>query len=53
LKPNTHTNIARIIVNGLIVAKLAKKALEFEAKILDSNAINKNTSTFTLVMTKP
>jgi hypothetical protein len=36
LKPYTHTNIARIIVNGLIVGKLEKISKEFKANITDS-----------------
>ena len=42
-----HSNIARLVVNGLVVAKLEKTVPQFEAKIVERHAVNKFTNTIT------
>lgn len=48
-KPNNfkHPNLARIIVNSLITAKLEKSAPTFHAQIVKRTKINSNTQTIT------
>ena len=46
-RQNTHSNMARVIVNGLIIAKLHKNAETFLATIKDKNEINPQTKTIT------
>lgn len=46
-KPNTHSSVARRIVNGLIVARLGKKADTFSASIIEKSDVNALTSTYT------
>jgi hypothetical protein len=44
---NTHSSIARRIVNGLIVARLGKKVNTFSASIIEKTEVNKSTATYT------
>ena len=48
MKPLTHSNIARGIVNGIAVARLNEKSMTFSANIADSDEVNKTTSSFVL-----
>lgn len=48
MRPHTHSNLARRIVNTLIIGRLADKAKTFAAKIVDKQAVNSTTSTFVL-----
>jgi len=48
MKPYTHSNVARAIVNGMIIAKLNSPSETFEGQIVASHDINKNTKVFTL-----
>lgn len=48
MKPHTHTNVARAIVNSLIVGKLTESANTFTAVITSSEEVNKATKVFTL-----
>lgn len=38
--PHTHSNIARAMINSLIVARLRDKAIAYNAKIADADKIN-------------
>lgn len=48
LQPHQHTNIARCIVNSLVVGRLEDKAKEFSARISSSSEVNAVTTCFTL-----
>ena len=48
MRPHTHTNIARQIVNSLIIGKLEDKAKVFSVKIVDVSDVTSACSTFTL-----
>jgi Cytochrome b5-like Heme/Steroid binding domain len=47
MKPHTHSNVARAIVNGMIIGKLKTASETFEGRIVASHEINKNTRVFT------
>lgn len=42
---HAHTNVARHIVNSLIIARLTRKAPEFRAKIAQKQIVNSSTMT--------
>ena len=46
--PFAHSNVARVIVNGLIVARIDAKASTFNAKIKATHNINSTTTAFTM-----
>lgn len=46
MKPRTHSNIARHIVNTLAIAKLEQEAPAFLAKVESKQAINSTTAVF-------
>ena len=46
--PVLHSNIARKIVNKLIVARLNDRAHTFSATIIETSQVNKSTSTFVM-----
>lgn len=48
MKPHTHSNVGRAIVNSLIVAKIHASAKTFKANITVSEELNKTTKVFTL-----
>jgi hypothetical protein len=48
MKPTNHSNIARSIVNGLIIGKLSKASHTFEGQINQSYAVNSNTKVLTM-----
>jgi len=48
LKPHTHSNIARCIVNSLAIARLEEKAKTFTCRIAAQHEINNTTTCFTL-----
>lgn len=48
MKPHTHTNIARCIVNRLIIGRLEERAKTFQARIAEKSEVNDNTFCFTL-----
>jgi cytochrome b involved in lipid metabolism len=48
MKPTNHSNIARSIVNGLIIGKINKDSHTFEGQITHSYAINSNTKVLTM-----
>lgn len=45
-KPYTHSNIAKIIVNGIIVARLNSHSKIIKARIEDKETVNTTTSNF-------
>jgi Cytochrome b5-like Heme/Steroid binding domain len=47
LAPHTHSNVARAIVNGMIIGKLTTASETFEGRIVSTHDINKNTKVFT------
>ena len=47
IKPHTHSNSARYIVNSLAIARLEEKAKSFAARIVSSSEVGKNTNCFT------
>lgn len=47
MKPQTHSNSARHIVNSLVIARLEEKAKTFAARIEASTEVGKNTNCFT------
>lgn len=48
LKPHTHSNMARCIVNSLVIARLEERAKTFAARIVASSEVGRNTNCFTL-----
>jgi hypothetical protein len=46
--PHIHSNIARCIVNSLVIARLEEKAKTFAARIVKSVEVGHNTNCFTL-----
>eukprot|EP00347_Sterkiella_histriomuscorum_P024123 403332230 len=46
LKPHTHSNMARHILNSLVIARLEEKAKSFAARIVSSSEVGKNTNCF-------
>ena len=48
MKPHKHSNVARAIVNRMIIAKLNSPAETFEARVVSTQDLNKNTKVFTL-----
>ncbi|CDW78413.1 cytochrome b5-like heme steroid binding domain containing protein [Stylonychia lemnae] len=46
--PHSHSNMARCIVNTLVIARLEEKAKTFAARIVTSTEVGRNTNTFTL-----
>lgn len=48
MKPWTHTNVARKIVNGLIVASLSTKTRTVSASIESTQAVNSGTAVFVM-----
>lgn len=47
MKPYTHSNVARSIVNSLIIGKLRKPAEIYDAKIVKATKVNSTTKVFT------
>lgn len=50
MSPYTHSNVARAIVNSMIVGKLNEASETFEGHISHSYNINKNCKVFTFVV---
>ncbi len=48
MKPTTHSNVARAIVNGLIIGKLTETSQTFEGKIIHCHEINQSTKVIAL-----
>jgi hypothetical protein len=48
MKPTNHSNIARSIINGLIIGKLCKASHTFEGQITHCTDINSNTKVLTM-----
>lgn len=53
LKPYTHSNVARSIVNRLIIGRLQTRAKTFSAKTIDMQEISPSTKTFILKVSGP
>ena len=47
MTPYTHSNVARAIVNGMIIGKLGQPAETFQGKIVSSHDVNSTTKVFT------
>ncbi len=50
MSPYTHSNVARAIVNSMIIGKLNEASETFEGHISHSYNINKNSKVFTFVV---
>jgi hypothetical protein len=48
MTPYTHSNVARAIVNGMIIGKLGEASETFEGQIESSHDVNSTTKVFTL-----
>ena len=48
--PHTHTNIARYVVNSLVIAKLEEETPVHIGVVEDKHSINSNTSVFKFVL---
>ena len=48
MTPYTHSNVARVIVNSLIVGKLNEKACAFSARVTAKYEVNKSTKVFVM-----
>jgi Cytochrome b5-like Heme/Steroid binding domain len=48
MKPTNHSNVARSIVNGLIIGKLCKVSHTFEGQIIHCTDVNSNTKVLTM-----
>lgn len=48
MRPHTHSNSARYIVNSLVIARLEEKASSFATRIVSSTEVGKNTNCITL-----
>lgn len=46
IKPHTHTNVARKVVNSLVIGRLGKDTKTFQARIQESVDVNKSTKVF-------
>jgi cytochrome b involved in lipid metabolism len=53
MRPHTHSNVARSIVNTLVIARLEDKAKTFSVKISESSPITDNVTTFVLKVQGP
>jgi len=47
MKPHTHSNLGRSIVNSLIIGKLRKSADIYNAKVVSTSVVNSSTKVFT------
>lgn len=48
MQPHTHSNVARTIVNSLVIGKLHERAQTFSARVSAISDVNKSTKTFTM-----
>ena len=53
MRPHTHSNIARRIINTLIIGRLEENAKLFTAKIQHKTPVNSNVSTFIMQIEGP
>jgi len=47
ISPHTHSNVARKIVNSLIVARIEQRPHSLVTKIISKHEVNSTTATFT------
>ncbi|CDW84971.1 cytochrome b5-like heme steroid binding domain containing protein [Stylonychia lemnae] len=52
LSPHYHSNVARKIVNSLIIARIDQKPFQFMARIVEKSDVNSTTATFTFRIQK-